>query len=113
MRRLKAYEAAGADVVYAPGVTTEAEVRAIVEAVKVPVNVIGGLGGISNDIRGAREARREARLDRLGARQGRARRLPEGRAGAGATGRSHSRAQRRRATLNGAFARPRDEDEDD
>jgi len=50
VRRLKAYEAAGADVVYAPGVTTEAEVRAIVEAVKVPVNVIGGLGGISNDI---------------------------------------------------------------
>ena len=39
VRRLKAYEAAGADVVYAPGVTTEEEVRAIVEAVKVPVNV--------------------------------------------------------------------------
>ncbi len=39
VRRLKAYEAAGADVVYAPGLTTEAEVRAIVEAVKVPVNV--------------------------------------------------------------------------
>jgi 2-methylisocitrate lyase-like PEP mutase family enzyme len=51
VRRLKTYEAAGADVVYAPGVTTEEEVRAIVEAVKVPVNVIGGLGGISNDFR--------------------------------------------------------------
>lgn len=50
VRRLKAYEAVGADVVYAPGVTTEAEVRAVVEAVKVPVNVLGGLGGISNDI---------------------------------------------------------------
>jgi 2-methylisocitrate lyase-like PEP mutase family enzyme len=51
VRRLKAYEAAGADVVYAPGVTTEEEVRAIVEAVEVPINVIGGLGGISNDFR--------------------------------------------------------------
>lgn len=50
VRRLQAYEAAGADVVYAPGVTTEAEVKAIVGAVKVPVNVLGGLGGISNDI---------------------------------------------------------------
>ena len=60
VRRLKAYEAAGADVVYAPGVTTEAEVRAIVEAVKVPVNVIGGLGGVSNDI---------AALEKLGVKR--------------------------------------------
>ena len=80
VRRLKAYEAAGADVVYAPGVTTEEEVRAIVEAVKVPVNVIGGLGGISNDFRCAGEARREAHLDRLRSRQGGARRVPESRA---------------------------------
>ena len=50
VRRLKAYEAAGADVVYAPGLTTEEQVRTIVQAVKVPVNVLGGLGGISNDI---------------------------------------------------------------
>jgi 2-methylisocitrate lyase-like PEP mutase family enzyme len=50
LRRLKAYEAAGADVVYAPGLTQEAEVRAIVEASGVPVNVLGGLGGVSNDI---------------------------------------------------------------
>lgn len=50
VRRLKSYEAAGADVVYVPGLTTEAEVRAILEAVTVPVNVLGGLGGISNDV---------------------------------------------------------------
>jgi 2-methylisocitrate lyase-like PEP mutase family enzyme len=50
VRRLKAYEAAGADVAYAPGVTKEDEVRAIIGAVKIPVNVLGGLGGISNDI---------------------------------------------------------------
>lgn len=50
VRRLKAYEAAGADVAYAPGLTEEAQVRVIVEAVKIPVNVLGGLGGVSNDI---------------------------------------------------------------
>jgi 2-methylisocitrate lyase-like PEP mutase family enzyme len=50
VRRLQAYEAAGADVVYAPGLTQEAEVRTLVEAVGVPVNVLGGLGGISNDV---------------------------------------------------------------
>ena len=83
VRRLKAYEAAGADVAYAPGVTKEAEVRAVVEAVKVPVNVLGGLGGVSNDI---------AALERLGVKrvsigaglgESRARRIPEGSAGAG------------------------------
>jgi 2-methylisocitrate lyase-like PEP mutase family enzyme len=50
VKRLKAYEAAGADVVYAPGLTTEEQVRAVIEAVKVPVNVLGGLGGVSNDL---------------------------------------------------------------
>ncbi len=60
VRRLQTYEAAGADVVYAPGITTEEEVRTIVEAVKVPVNVIGGLGGVSNDI---------AALERLGVKR--------------------------------------------
>jgi 2-methylisocitrate lyase-like PEP mutase family enzyme len=60
VRRLKAYEEAGADVVYAPGVTTEEQVRAIVEAVRVPVNVLGGLGGISNDL---------AALERLGVKR--------------------------------------------
>jgi len=59
-RRLKAYEAAGADVVYAPGLTTEEEVREIVGAISVPVNVLGGIGGISNDIDA---------LERLGVRR--------------------------------------------
>ena len=60
VRRLQAYEAVGADVLYAPGMTQEAEVRALVEAVNVPVNVIGGLGGVSNDI---------AALERLGVKR--------------------------------------------
>ncbi|WP_157961985.1 isocitrate lyase/PEP mutase family protein [Acuticoccus kandeliae] len=57
VERLKAYEAAGAHVVYAPGMTREEDVAAIVDAVKVPVNVIAGLGGVSNDL---------ARLEALG-----------------------------------------------
>lgn len=60
VRRLQAYEQAGADVVYAPGLTREDEVRAVVEAVSVPVNVLGGLGGVSGDI---------AALERLGVRR--------------------------------------------
>lgn len=48
--RLRAYEAAGAHVVYAPGITTGEEVRAILEAVRVPVNVLAGLGGISDEL---------------------------------------------------------------
>jgi 2-methylisocitrate lyase-like PEP mutase family enzyme len=38
--RLVAYRDAGADVVYAPGLTTSEQVRAVVEAVGVPVNVL-------------------------------------------------------------------------
>lgn len=38
--RLRAYAAAGADVVYAPGLRTAAEIRAVVDAVDVPVNVL-------------------------------------------------------------------------
>jgi 2-methylisocitrate lyase-like PEP mutase family enzyme len=38
--RLVAYRDAGADVVYAPGLTTIEQVRSVVEAVGVPVNVL-------------------------------------------------------------------------
>jgi 2-methylisocitrate lyase-like PEP mutase family enzyme len=40
IRRLRAYEAAGADVAYATGLTTLDEVRAVVAAVTIPVNVM-------------------------------------------------------------------------
>ena len=40
IKRLQAYQAAGADVVYAPGVHTSEDIRAIVESVDVPVNVL-------------------------------------------------------------------------
>jgi len=42
IRRLQAYEAAGADVLYAPGLRTLEEVRHVVSAVSRPVSVVTG-----------------------------------------------------------------------
>ena len=42
--RLQAYEAAGADVLYAPGLQTSAEILAVCEAVSKPVNVLARPG---------------------------------------------------------------------
>jgi 2-methylisocitrate lyase-like PEP mutase family enzyme len=42
IRRLQAYEAAGADVLYAPGLRTLDEVRQVIAAVKRPLNVVSG-----------------------------------------------------------------------
>ncbi len=41
--RLRAYEQAGADCLYAPGLKTAEQIRAVCEAVKKPVNVVMGL----------------------------------------------------------------------
>jgi 2-methylisocitrate lyase-like PEP mutase family enzyme len=41
IERLQAYEAAGADVLYAPGLATVDEIRAVCSAVSRPVNVLG------------------------------------------------------------------------
>ena len=43
IRRLQAYASAGADVLYAPGLTTADQIRAVCSAVKKPVNVVMGL----------------------------------------------------------------------
>jgi 2-methylisocitrate lyase-like PEP mutase family enzyme len=43
IRRLQAYEAAGAEVLYAPGITNPEEIRAVCAAVKKPVNILMGL----------------------------------------------------------------------
>jgi 2-methylisocitrate lyase-like PEP mutase family enzyme len=40
IRRLQAFEAAGADVLYAPGLRTTDEIRAVCEALSKPVNVL-------------------------------------------------------------------------
>ncbi len=42
--RLRAYEEAGADVLYAPGLRTAAEIRTVCEAVSRPVNVLAHSG---------------------------------------------------------------------
>jgi 2-methylisocitrate lyase-like PEP mutase family enzyme len=46
--RLQAYEEAGADVLYAPGLRTVEEIRAVCEAVSRPVNVLA-LGELTRD----------------------------------------------------------------
>ena len=42
--RLQAYQAAGADVLYAPGLKSLADIRQVVTAVDRPVNVLAGVG---------------------------------------------------------------------
>jgi 2-methylisocitrate lyase-like PEP mutase family enzyme len=45
IRRLRAFSAAGADVLYAPGLVRAQDIRALCEAVDKPVNVVMGLNG--------------------------------------------------------------------
>ncbi len=47
IRRLQAYQDAGADVLYAPGANSAEEVRAICASVDRPVNVLGGIGPLN------------------------------------------------------------------
>jgi 2-methylisocitrate lyase-like PEP mutase family enzyme len=44
--RLQAYQEAGADVLYAPGLATRDDIAAVVSAVDRPVNVVMGLQGV-------------------------------------------------------------------
>ncbi|MBV6272194.1 isocitrate lyase/phosphoenolpyruvate mutase family protein [Alcaligenaceae bacterium CGII-47] len=46
IRRLQAYQEAGADVLYAPGLRTRAEITTVVSAVDRPVNVLMGSPGV-------------------------------------------------------------------
>ena len=45
IRRLQAFERVGAEVLYAPGITTAEEIRAVCAAVSKPVNVLAALKG--------------------------------------------------------------------
>lgn len=45
IRRLQAYEAAGADVLYAPGITDPEDIRTVCASVTKPVNVLMGMRG--------------------------------------------------------------------
>jgi 2-methylisocitrate lyase-like PEP mutase family enzyme len=46
IQRLQAYQEAGADVLYAPGLTSQDDIAAVVGAVDRPVNVVMGLQGV-------------------------------------------------------------------
>lgn len=46
IERLQAYQEAGADVLYAPGLATKDEIAAVVTSVDRPVNVLMGLQGV-------------------------------------------------------------------
>jgi 2-methylisocitrate lyase-like PEP mutase family enzyme len=50
IKRLQAYQEAGADVLFAPGLTTAEQIGAVVSSLDRPVNVIGGIGGVTNDL---------------------------------------------------------------
>lgn len=45
IRRLQAFQEAGADVLYAPGLSTREDIEAVVRAVDRPINVVMGLRG--------------------------------------------------------------------
>lgn len=47
IRRLQAFEAAGADALYAPGLTSSEDIRTLCSSVTKPVNVVMGLKGAS------------------------------------------------------------------
>lgn len=46
IRRLQAYQEAGADVLFAPGLTSRDDIAAVVRSVDRPVNVVMGLQGV-------------------------------------------------------------------
>ncbi len=46
IRRLQAYQAAGADVLYAPGIVSKEDIATLVKSVDRPVNVVMGLQGV-------------------------------------------------------------------
>lgn len=50
IRRLQAFEAAGADVLFAPGLTRADDIRRVCAAVSRPVNVIMGLMGVAHSV---------------------------------------------------------------
>jgi 2-methylisocitrate lyase-like PEP mutase family enzyme len=54
--RLEAFEAAGADVLYAPGLKTLEQIRTVCQAVSKPVNVVAGLAGVAFSVAELAEA---------------------------------------------------------
>jgi 2-methylisocitrate lyase-like PEP mutase family enzyme len=46
IRRLQAYQEAGADVLYAPGLTSKEDIATVVSSLERPVNVLMGIAGV-------------------------------------------------------------------
>lgn len=55
IKRLQAYQDAGADVLYAPGLLSQEEIATVVKSVDRPVNVLMGLSGIQLSLRALSE----------------------------------------------------------
>ncbi len=60
IKRLQAYQEAGADVLYAPGIVSEQDIAAVVSSVDRPVNVLMGMAGVPHTL---------ALLSRLGVKR--------------------------------------------
>ncbi len=60
IKRLQAYQEAGADVLYAPGIVSEQDIAAVVSSVDRPVNVLMGMAGVPHTL---------ASLSRLGVKR--------------------------------------------
>ena len=60
IQRLQAYQEAGADVLYAPGLVSEKDIAAVVNSVDRPVNVLMGMAGVPHTL---------AALQRLGVKR--------------------------------------------
>jgi 2-methylisocitrate lyase-like PEP mutase family enzyme len=52
IRRLQAYQEAGADVLYAPGLVHEHDIETLVRSVDRPVNVLAGMPGMRSNLEG-------------------------------------------------------------
>jgi 2-methylisocitrate lyase-like PEP mutase family enzyme len=50
IRRLQAFQEAGADVLYAPGLRTREDIAAVLSSVDRPINVVMGLAGVQLDL---------------------------------------------------------------
>ena len=50
IKRLQAYQQAGADVLYAPGLVRKQDIQSVVSSVDRPVNVLAGLGDVPLDL---------------------------------------------------------------
>lgn len=55
IRRLQAYQEAGADVLYAPGIRSKEDIRAILGSIDLPLNVIMGFQGVQLTVAELRE----------------------------------------------------------